>query len=89
MIYNPAMGFKRTLRIVFAFFLLLPVPALIAPFVSDDPLHWAYRVYHPFMYRYPLYTAHVLRSSETMQLLEDRPLPVQSLEVLSLMIKHW
>ena len=38
--------------------LLVPAPALLAPHVSDDPVRWAYRVYHPFMYRYPTVIGH-------------------------------
>jgi hypothetical protein len=60
--------------------LILPVPALIAPYVSSDPVHWAYRVYHPFFYRYPLYTSHLLTT-------EGRPRSAQSLQILALMIE--
>ena len=38
--------------------LLVPAPALLAPHVSDDPVRWAYRVFHPFMYRYPAVIGH-------------------------------
>lgn len=33
--------------------IVLAAPVLAAPHVSRDPLRWAWRVYHPGMYRYP------------------------------------
>ena len=63
---------------------LLPVPALIAPHVSDDPVHWAYRAYHPFMYRYPaIFGAHTTLDLRTRSGVD------QSIEVLRLMIRYW
>lgn len=64
--------------------LLLPVPALLAPHVSEDPVHWAYRVYHPFMYRYPAIMGASMEN-EVAKLSPDG----QSLAVLRLMIKYW
>lgn len=58
---------------------LLPVPAFVAPYVSDDPVAWAYRVYHPFMYRYPaIFGTHV-----------DLDRPVRFIDVAKLMIEFW
>ncbi|HUQ92609.1 MAG TPA: hypothetical protein VM120_13100 [Bryobacteraceae bacterium] len=78
------MWLRRPAQILFALFLLLPFPALIAPHVSDDPVAWAYRVYHPFMYRYPaVFGAHINLD------LQARSKLGQSLEVARLMIEHW
>ena len=64
--------------------LLLPAPALSAPHVSDDPVRWAYRVYHPFMYRYPaILGAHTALDPRKESGLE------QSLAVLRLMVEYW
>jgi hypothetical protein len=56
----------RRLRVVrrFVCVLLLAVliaatPAAIAPLLSDHPLLWAYRFYHPGMYRFPSYVLHL------------------------------
>jgi hypothetical protein len=38
------------------------LPPAIAPFVSDHPILWTYRVHSPMMYRYP---AVILRASNT------------------------
>lgn len=64
--------------------LLLPAPALVAPHVAEDPVRWAYRVYHPFMYRYPaILGAHTALDPHTKSGLE------QSLAVLRLMVEYW
>lgn len=65
------------------------MPALLAPYFSPEPLDAAYRIYHPFLYRYPNHTAHILRNPNAMMLLAEKPRPTQSLCVLALMIKYW
>jgi len=70
-------------------FLLLPLPALLAPHVSDDPIAWAYKVYHPFMYRYPNYFASVVLSPTSLSDLRKKSPLDQSLELARLMIQHW
>ena len=89
LIYNSAMWFRRVIKAVFALLLFLPMPALLAPYLSPDPLDSAYRIYHPFMYRYPNHTAHLLRNPNAVMLLAQKLRPAQSLCVLALMIKHW
>jgi len=64
--------------------MVLPLPALIAPYASTDPISWAYRVYHPFMYRYPaVFGAHFNLD------LQGRPKLAQSLEVAKVMVVYW
>lgn len=79
---------KKLRRFVLAPFvlilLLLPVPALLAPYVSETPVHWAYRAYHPFMYRYPA----IMGESLEIQVAKLPP-DGQSLAVLRLMIEYW
>lgn len=75
---------KRILVVAALLLALLPAPALIAPYVTDDPIAWAYRVYHPFMYRFPA----VLGSHTTLELSTKSRLE-QSLQVLRLMIRYW
>ena len=82
--YNSALKGKRAAKAILLLLLLLPVPALIAPYVSDDPIHWAYRDYHPFMYRYPV----VLGVHAALDL-ETRSREDWSLELLRLVIKYW
>ena len=64
LIYNSAMKAKRAAKgigiLSLVALVLLPIPALIAPYISDRPISWAYRAYHPFMYRYPHYFAAVV-----------------------------
>jgi len=80
---------KGAVRALMLLLGVLPQPALIAPHVSADPIAWAYKVYHPFMYRYPHYfSAVVLRPATTLDLEEQSP-PGRSLQVLRLMVKHW
>lgn len=51
--YNQPMRLRRLFWALLVLVVLLPLPAILAPHVSSDPMRWAYRVYHPFMYRYP------------------------------------
>jgi hypothetical protein len=75
---------RNRLAQILLLLLMLPVPALIAPHVSDDPVAWAYRVYHPFMYRYPaVFGAH------TNVDLQARSRFGQSLKVAQLMTEYW
>ncbi|MBL8294967.1 MAG: hypothetical protein JNN08_24195 [Bryobacterales bacterium] len=69
--------------------LLLPFPALLAPHVSEDPIAWAYKVYHPFLYRYPNYFASVVMSPTSLSELRKKSPLDQSLELARLMIQHW
>ncbi len=66
---------------------LLLAPALMAPHVPDSPVRWAYRMYHPFMYRYPLRFIGVARDAESS--LPGMPPLDQSYFVAHLMIEHW
>lgn len=75
---------RRFVLAPFVLILLLPVPALLAPQVSDTPVHWAYRIYHPFMYRYPA----IMGVGMEGKLAKLSPAG-QSLEVLRLMIEYW
>jgi hypothetical protein len=78
------MRFRRAVAVSFASVLLLPLPALIAPLVSGDPVPWAYRIYHPFMYRYP-----VAFGAHTTLDLQPRSSVGKSLEVARLMVEYW
>lgn len=72
------------LKIITLLVLLVPIPALVAPFVSEFPIFWAYRVYHPFLYRYPQPFS---RSAMAEQIrISGKPLHEQSLGVLRFMI---
>jgi hypothetical protein len=46
---------RRVVVIVIALVTIVLLPCAVAPAVSEDPVLWAYRVYHPRMYRYPEY----------------------------------
>ena len=93
LIYNSAMKAKRAAKGVgilsLVALVLLPIPALIAPYISDRPISWAYRAYHPFMYRYPHYFAAVVRHGDQSLAWIAKSRPDQSLEVLKLMIEYY
>ena len=75
---------KRILRALLTLCLFVPLPALLAPHVSADPARWAYRVYHPLMYRYPAVLHHeALRNDAGMSWFE------RSLSSAELVIKLW
>lgn len=80
------MRFRRLVQGALGLLLVLPVPALIAPFVAEHPTLWAYRFYHPGMYRYPLYVATVLKRSDAQ--LQGQPRLRQSMEVLRMLIHN-
>ena len=80
---------KRAASAMLSSLLLLLAPALIAPHVSEDPIAWAYRVYHPFLYRMPNYFASVVLTPNATWELEKLSGVDQSLEVLGLMIQYW
>ena len=64
--------------------MVLPVPALVAPYLSIDPISWAYSVYHPFMYRYPTVFGAQLNLD-----LQRRAKFAQSFEVAKVMVEYW
>jgi len=69
------------------FLAILALPALLAPFVSENPVRWAYRVYHPFMYRYPVRFPGVAHEAELLS--RDMSPLEQSLSVVGIMIENW
>ncbi len=81
------MWFRRAIKTLVVLFLLAPVPALVAPYVTDEPVKWAYSVYHPGFYRYPVRTGAQL--SEAKIGMMDQPRWAQSIAILGLMIEHW
>jgi hypothetical protein len=61
---------------------LVGLPALLAPHVSAAPVRWAYRAYHPFMYRYPAVLGH-----ESLPVQASSSKLEQSLQIARLMIE--
>ena len=78
---------KIAVRIVATLIAVLPLPALMAPYVSDTPVLWAYRVYHPFFYRYPVHFAAIATNAESR--LEEIPPLQKSISVAGLIVEHW
>ena len=78
------MRLKRTAKLLILLLMLFPVPALVAPYVSMDPISWAHRVYHPLMYRYPA----VFGAQLNLDLLR-KPKFAQSFEVAKVMVEYW
>jgi len=79
-----AMRLRRILGTLTITLLFLCLPALVAPYIAKDPVAWAYRAYHPFMYRFPAtFGAH------TSLELQSKTGVDQSLYLMRLMIRHW
>ena len=85
--YNTRMWFRRTILALPLLVLVASIPALIAPYISKSPVDWAYRAYHPGLYRYPVRTSAELRDAH--HRLQARPRWEQSLARVGLMMEHW
>ncbi len=81
------MWFRLAIKTLVVLLLLAPIPALVAPYVSDDPVKWAYSVYHLGFYRYPVRTGAQLGDAKREMM--DQPRWAQSIAILGLMIEHW
>ena len=77
----------RVAKLLLLLLVLLPMPALLARWVSKHPVLWAYRIYHPFFYRYPVRFTQVAKDAE-FQLL-GMPVPDKSIHVARLMLEYW
>lgn len=86
-VYHAGMWFRRARFVLVALVLLAPVPALVAPFVSAQPVDWAYRAYHPGLYRYPVAARGRLVAEE--ERMARCPRWVQSFELLAVMVREW
>ncbi len=87
LIYNLRMWLRRAFRAVVILVLATATPAILAPYVSDRPVDWAYRFYHPGLYRYPILTG--IRLREASSRMEREPRWVQSVQILGLMVEYW
>ena len=80
-------GAARMVKVAAVFMALLPAPAIIAPYVSENPVFCAYRMYHPFFYRYPVQFSGVAHDTESH--LPGMPPIERSLTVAGLMVQYW
>lgn len=86
---NPRRTGRTLIALLATVLVLLPLPALLAPHISSSPIEWAYSVYHPGHYRYPvIFPNEILTASFAEELRQQQPTD-QSLSVLALMIEHY